>query len=514
MFFSILFYLEIEVGNLGEFEGPAVPKRRKNATKERIEENKRRKYGGDEHHKRNGEPVPSKNFVFNQCDCKRLKCSETLDLETRKQIFKDFNELQRWDLQSTFIHSNIKTDEPKTHKVRLGDQQGPSKSKSAVRVYSLKGIPVCKTTFLSTLGISSCRVNYLLHHKISDSGTTVSKDNRGNHNPKELTDGQRTDLQNFFDNMTKYQSHYSDSGRLYVPPGENGSSLFDAYKKSVTNPVCEDTFRRFLRSYDVSFYVPRSDTCSKCDVFKVSADSARKEGDVEKAEALETDHMEHLYKAKYSREALNEAKKGLRSDTLAFSFDLEKTLPLPYLRTSVAFYSRCLWVYNLGINILSENKGIMCMWEETSSKRGSQEVASSVEEFLRTRNLSGVMHLQSFSDGCIGQNKNKYIVIFLFYFINESKLESWTHTYMESGHSYLPNDTDFGFIERIKNECEKISSFQEWVSLVKKKRDFEVIEMDGRFREYSTLGRKFDFAKKNSEGEPFVWNDLKVIQKF
>ena len=494
---------------MGEVEGPVVQKRKKNSAKERIEENKRKKYGGEEHIKRNGEVVPTRNFVYKDCKCKRLKCSETLPRDRREQIYKDFHELKNWHLQSTFINDHIETIEPKTHKVRENDA-GPLKSKTAVRIYKLQGVHVCRETFISTLGISTFRINYLLHHKLSDSKTTVLKDNRGNHNPKHLTEQQQTDLQEFFDNVTKYESHYSDSGRLYFAPGENGSSLFEAYKSSVTSAVCIDTFRRFLRSYNVSFHQPRSDTCSKCDIFKVSMESAKKEEDVEKMEALEASHMEHLNKAKYSRMALREAKKGLRSDTLYFSFDLEKTLPLPHLKTSVAFYRRCLWVYNLGINLLPENKGVMCMWDETCGKRGSQEIASSVEEFLRTRDHSGLLHLQSFSDGCIGQNKNKYIIMMMFYYINESKLESWTHFYLESGHSYLPNDTDFGFIERIKNEREKISSFQEWVSLIEKKRNFEVILMDGKFREHSTLSTKFNFLKKNSSGEHFTWNDLKV----
>ena len=60
--------------------------------------------------------------------------------------------------------------------------------------------------------------------------------------------------------------------------------------------------------------------------------------------------------------------------------------------------------------------------------------------------------IHTFSDACGGQNRNKNVVSLFMYICETTNIKSWTHIYLESGHSYLPNDTDFGVIERSKNK--------------------------------------------------------------
>jgi len=46
--------------------------------------------------------------------------------------------------------------------------------------------------------------------------------------------------------------------------------------------------------------------------------------------------------------------------------DLQKTLPLPKLSTSTAFYLRQMWLYNLGVHLVSdkESRGYFQIWTE------------------------------------------------------------------------------------------------------------------------------------------------------
>lgn len=58
-----------------------------------------------------------------------------------------------------------------------------------------------------------------------------------------------------------------------------------------------------------------------------------------------------------------------------------------------------------------------------------------------------IKHLIAFSDGCPGQNKNNAVVIFLCSLIQIGHFDKAEHYFRIRGHSYLPNDRDFGSIK-------------------------------------------------------------------
>ena len=51
---------------------------------------------------------------------------------------------------------------------------------------------------------------------------------------------------------------------------------------------------------------------------------------------------------------------------------------------------------------------------------------------------------------------------------------------MESGHSFLPNDTDFGKIEKAKNYSTGLYSPEQWISLIENT-SYHVKTMKGKF---------------------------------
>lgn len=55
-----------------------------------------------------------------------------------------------------------------------------------------------------------------------------------------------------------------------------------------------------------------------------------------------------------------------------------------------------------------------------------------------------------FSDGCIGQNKNKEIVSFVQYLVEKKIYERVDHIFFFRGYTFLPNDRDFALIENRK----------------------------------------------------------------
>lgn len=188
---------------------------------------------------------------------------------------------------------------------------------------------------------------------------------------------------------------------------------------------------------------------------------------------------------------------------------MEQTQPIPYINTSVAFYKRQLWLYNLGIHTLHDGKGTMCLWTESEGKRGANEVASSLISFLE--NKEGYENLVSFSDCCSGQNRNKIIVSLFFHICQATPIKSWTHNFLESGHSFLPNDTDFGKIEKKKKDQLGIYCYNDFKTLIKRCK-FDVNDMKSKFYDISQLTKKFNFRNVDEDKEKFSWLKLKKIQ--
>ena len=146
------------------------------------------------------------------------------------------------------------------------------------------------------------------------------------------------------------------------------------------------------------------------------------------------------------------------------SFDMEKTLPLPYIQTNKVFYLLQLWLYNEGFNHTVDNQAYMYCWTEGTAKRGSIEVISCMLKFVRSV-ASTWPKLVLWCDTCGGQNCNFNInmTAFLITLVNESNLSinKVTHRYLWSEHSFLPNDTDFSHIEKKKKDAMGIYSAEE-----------------------------------------------------
>jgi len=133
-------------------------------------------------------------------------------------------------------------------------------------------------------------------------------------------------------------------------------------------------------------------------------------------------------------------------------------LPLPTLTHSDVFYARQLWMYNFGVHDCIDGTGIMNMWDESTAKRGSCEVASCLQSIF-SEGQTGAQRLILFSDGCSGQNKNRVVAAFFL------RLTRDGHKFLVRGHTFLPNDRDFSSIESRK-KVEKAYIPTDWVRIV------------------------------------------------
>ena len=146
------------------------------------------------------------------------------------------------------------------------------------------------------------------------------------------------------------------------------------------------------------------------------------------------------------------------SDLDVITFDLQQALATPLLRTSVVFFKRQMWVYNLGVHDCSTDKGVICMWDESMASRGSH--GSCLLKFMKSR-ASSASHLICYPDCCGGQNRNMNIACLWLHVVSSGEYSYTTvdHMFMVSGHSHLPNNQDFSSIEGAKCKTGSLPTF-------------------------------------------------------
>ena len=264
------------------------------------------------------------------------------------------------------------------------------------------------------------------------------------------------------------------------------------------------------------FYRPKSDTCKTCDSLNVRISA---EKDLKAKQLLQCELKLHHCKAERAYQQLKEdtALSQASEDVDMITFDLQQSLPTPKLATNIVFYKRQMWTYNLGIHDCSNAKAFMFMWPESTASRGSQEVCSCVMKYLRMRN-SSASHMVVYSDACGGQNRNINVACMWMHIVSSSdfKYTVIDHKFMISGHSYLPNDRDFGNIEKANHRTQHIFVPDDWCTLVKKARrnnPFHVTKMEmGDFVSVQNVRSMIVYRKVDVNKQKVDWLSIRWLR--
>lgn len=136
------------------------------------------------------------------------------------------------------------------------------------------------------------------------------------------------------------------------------------------------------------------------------------------------------------------------------TFDLKRLLPTPVLTTNVIFCKRQLWMYNVGVHDCRSGKGYMYVWHEGTASQGSNEIGSCILKHIQLTNPTAT-HLITFSDSCGSQNHYVCMLALWLHIVasDEYSFTTINQKFMAVGHSYLPNDRDFGSIETARRKA-------------------------------------------------------------
>lgn len=466
--------------------------------------------------------VAEKKFHANfDCKCKK-KCADNVPEESRKNIFHNFWDMGTFQGQNAYLCGLVQQKLPCSRRPRNSSR--PPKQKINQYRFQIEGnsVIVCKKFFLGILQISDGRLTRALQKVVL--GKVVGSDDRGRRPPKNKTSIEQMEVvRNHIASFPSYQSHYTRShnpNRRYLAENLNLRIMYNLYLEHCLQgnlpPVKEATYRRtFNNSFNLHFHKPSKDTCSKCDSWKLKMEASQDEG--ERA-TLAQQHELHLRKAESARQSMKRDKLKAQQEEnfYGFTFDLEKALPFPVISTSLAYYKRNMYVYNLGCHELATDLGYMYVWNETIASRGSQEVGSCIAKHLQSR-ASTCKHVVAYSDACTGQNRNIKIVLFYMQLVSseDNEIDVIDHKFMVSGHSFLPNDSDYGSVETYARN-KTIYVPDDWCNIItqcRRNKSFHLTKMLRKdFRSVEKLEKAITRRKKNEDNQPVSWLKIQWIR--
>lgn len=105
----------------------------------------------------------------------------------------------------------------------------------------------------------------------------------------------------------------------------------------------------------------------------------------------------------------------------------------------------------------------MYVWDETEGGRSSQDLAGCIHKHLLEKART-YRHIVLFSDSCTGQNRSIKMALTLLKLAQQTdlKIETIDLKFLVFGQSFLPNNTEFGFIERGSKKSQFIYMPDDW----------------------------------------------------
>ncbi|KAK0183179.1 hypothetical protein PV327_001246 [Microctonus hyperodae] len=214
-----------------------------------------------------GQIVPAKTFSPANSCC-NLKCYEFINPEIQTEVHNKFYRLADFNLQTTYIFSQVKVKPVARHYVSINE-----KSKLTTRQYYLpdkegNNVKICKNLFKKILMVSDGKLDRILKKKIN-SIKGVPKDQRGRHPPANKTPVEKIDeVCNFIETFPTFISHQSshETGKKYFGPDFNIRVLYTEYKQKIAHPLSEFKFRDIFKTkFDLHFIPPIVDSSETCD---------------------------------------------------------------------------------------------------------------------------------------------------------------------------------------------------------------------------------------------------------
>ncbi|KAK3916904.1 Signal recognition particle receptor subunit alpha-like protein, partial [Frankliniella fusca] len=379
---------------------------------------------------------------------------------------------------------------------------------------------VCKECFMKIYQVSKKVIEVIIGRKIGNTGGVQVNDRRGE-SSQTLAEERLQAVIAHINSFPRYKSHYArnKTNNEFLPSNLTVKIMYDEYVKKcdkAEDTVSRWTYEREFHKLGLKIKPLKIDTCHTCDTLQMAVKNSKSEIELNLKKSLQEEH--HL-KAQEAIDVKKKDKLRAKSEETVetVAFDLQQCLPTPNLPSSIVFYLRQLWVYNLTIHIMPSDQSLHNMWHEGEGGRGANQVGSALYRFII--NLPDeVEHLILWSDTCGGQNKNEVINTALMTALNQKKtLKTIDQKFLVPGHTHLECDSDHAVIEERKKRSKEIHIPRDWYNLVRGASKKFSVHLLGRdqfnFKDLLT-GRDSPLVKRkvSTSKDKFVWKNVVWLQ--
>ncbi|KAK4887182.1 hypothetical protein RN001_003453 [Aquatica leii] len=407
------------------------------------------------------------------CTCKQ-KCFQKITPEEIQSLFTDFYKFSSSG-QNQFVANSIEEEGKQVQRLRRND--GKQSRRNFTRKY-----------FLTKKRLKKARL--IVENKRSSEGKICPEDRRGKHeNHPKVSENDKLLIKEHINLFPAYHSHYSRSHtqKKYLSPDLSIAEMYRLYTSCI---------EKYL-SRNSTYHKPKNDTLAKCDKFAIQLKCCQSEIERISIEKEKNIHL-HLADSAYQSKRRDNEECQNNPGYVAISFDLQKCLPAPYLRSGMCFYNCQLWTFNLTIyqTIGKESSALCYLWNETVAGGGGQEIGSCIYHYLH--NLS--------------ENNNDVPTY------TESKNLIINHKFFEVGHTHMEADSIHAAIVKAKKRTTAdIELPRDWANLIRfvpRKPPIIVIELEQKaFLNFkSWLNTYYVDWKKNTLNETMQWLQIKWMQ--
>lgn len=284
-------------------------------------------------------------------------CRNKVSPEIQEAIFTQYWILGNFNLRVAFVAGLIDIQDKKTTSNIKSSTAPRNRQFSYCYFLNVKGLrtQVCQKCFKASLGETDRFLKTVIAKKIESPGTTIAQDLRGTGpSKKKISSEKFEEVVGHIKSFPAYESHYSrrHTSKMYLNSDLSLSKMYRLYLKADAKPVSLSKYSEIFRTLRLKFKKPQIDTCTKCDVFSIKIKAST-------GTELEILLKEQKHHHEMAERAYNSKKNDIASisaTSKVFAFDLQQCLPTPYLRSSICYYKRQLYTFNLTIHDCGSGK--------------------------------------------------------------------------------------------------------------------------------------------------------------